>query len=53
MPPVELDLFDAYLADTSPPINGNEDPFEAFISGPRTITDNDNLLAWRQDPLNP
>jgi hAT family C-terminal dimerisation region len=49
----EMDPLEAYLADTDAPIISNEDPFDAFIAGPRTVIDNDHLLTWWNDPTNP
>jgi hypothetical protein len=49
----EIDPFEAYLADTDAPIIDDDDPFDAFISGPRTVIDNDHLLTWWNDPSNP
>jgi hAT family C-terminal dimerisation region len=50
----EVDPFEAYLADTdAPQISDDDDPFDTFISGPRTVIDNDHLLTWWNDNSNP
>jgi hAT family C-terminal dimerisation region len=47
----EIDPFDAYLADTHAPVEG--DCFSSFISSPATVIDRDSILTWWNEPTNP